>query len=296
MLSLSAASLAMPVYDTDSRSDVHQVRSGPAAGWARSVGALFSKSRVWDSGQLALRPYGATRNLSKNDRFYDQKAGAVCSGALIAPDLLLTAGHCLKSSPCEQTYVIFDYYLDSPERDLSRPRPDSVFRCVAVEHSALSKDELDDFAVIRLDRSAGRPPLKIARALPRPGAALTAIGASDGMPLKIDSGARVRYVSPKGFFMADIDAFPANSGSPVLDSATGEILGVLIGSALSDFRRRPDGTYAYEIITPEILEDVGGEYVISSSRIRELMRGSGAPVVPPVALPSSKAVLKLPSL
>ena len=125
---------------------------------------------------------------------------------------------------------------------------------------------------------------------------LTVIGASDGLPLKIDAGGRVRYVSD-GFFMADVDAFPSNSGSPVIATATGELVGVLIGGAMADFRRGPDGKKRYEVVPEKALEDMPGEYVLSVARIRQLMEENAATQFPPkrIKAPAARTTVKNPS-
>ena len=44
-----------------------------------------------------------------DERFAAQPANADCSATLIAPDIMLTAGHCINS--CGDSRFVFDYYV-----------------------------------------------------------------------------------------------------------------------------------------------------------------------------------------
>jgi Peptidase S46 len=53
------------------------------------------------------------------------------------------------------------------------------------------------------------------------------VGYPTGLPEKLAAGAKVHALTPY-FFTSNLDAFAGNSGSPVLDARTNEVVGVVV--------------------------------------------------------------------
>ena len=66
------------------------------------------------------------------------------------------------------------------------------------------------------------------------------IGHPVGLPLKVAAGASVRDAGKIGYFVADLDTFGGNSGSPVFNTATKKIEGILVRGD-TDFIKSPAG-------------------------------------------------------
>ena len=168
----------------------------------------------------------------QDEKFYGQPLAARCSGFLIAPTLILTAGHCLPS--CPHFLWVFDYRMDSSP--LSIPK-ENVYSCNHSEIIPPSTESEEGFGLVHLDRpvSSHRKPL----ALRKKGRIknherVILVGYPLGLPLKIDSGENhrgnsLRHNSHPSYFMANLDSFAGNSGSPVLNARTGLVEGLAIG-------------------------------------------------------------------
>jgi Trypsin-like peptidase domain len=169
--------------------------------------------------------------------FASQLTPGECSGTLIAPDLFLTAGHCVATqAECEATSILFDYAL-SAAGEQPHPSTSSLYAC---RELVVQKNEwvpLRDYAVLRLDRAvADRAPRAMARRVPAKGEPVTLIGYPLGAALKIDPAGSALGLSQDGSsFLAAIDAFEGNSGSGLLDSR-GQLVGILSYGA-DDFVR-----------------------------------------------------------
>lgn len=229
VLSIPASAADRGIYGFDDRKDVFEAEPY-ARELARSVAAMAGTEPAAENGMvnLQLQDFKTAFSLCAEERFFDQPVGSFCTAALVAPDLLLTAGHCVPSpESCLGKNFVFGFEMGAKgEWPLSVPAAD-VYSCAEIVAS--SNGDTRDFAVIRLDRPvAGREPLRINRAAPpEQGTWVFVIGTPLGLPLKVAGGARVRKLEADSF-MTDLDTFGGNSGSPVFNLRTGLVEGILI--------------------------------------------------------------------
>ncbi|HXH29242.1 MAG TPA: ankyrin repeat domain-containing protein [Bacteriovoracaceae bacterium] len=176
------------------------------------------------------------------ERFVNQPNPGVCSGFLIAPDLLATAGHCLEiENFCADYRWVFDFKVDGKTGKAGLDvKEENIYKCKKVVSSALSKALNLDYAVIQLDRFVvGRRPLKInSENTIGDGTKIVMIGSPSGLPLKVTAGAAVRTNKHPFFFSANLDAFQGNSGSAVFNASTGVVEGILVRGE-DDFVQNP---------------------------------------------------------
>lgn len=277
---------AQPViYGEDDRRDHYDLDSGL---WrdlvTESAVALVAPDRLIEvDGGLALTgaPLGESLDLCEGARFATQLRGARCSGVLIDDDLVLTAGHCVDDlAECQETRFVFDHRLIDPDTPAPIDAAD-VFGCAALV--ARLDDGDTDFALIRLDRAAtpartpaavrpGDLPLEI-------GAAVTLIGAPNGLPIKVAAGGQVvrDRADWLDYFEATVDAFGGNSGSGVFDAA-GAVVGVLVRGE-RDYTQTDDGCSLPNVLPAEGLED-GAEDITYVARAIEALCATGTPDAP----------------
>lgn len=239
---LAAGRLALPacaqvdgevIYGSDDRIDLYQTQSGTLRSLADSTVALFDASSVLtqgDKAKLTTRPYGTGMGLCKDEPFYEQVTGAFCSGSLVAPDIIMTAGHCVRSKDaCAGTKFVFGFAVKAAGKmPLEVPAGD-VYGCKTL----LGREEIDDgqdWALVQLDRKvAGHKVLKLnltgklANKTP-----LVVIGHPAGLPTKIAGGSDVRDASKNGYFTANLDTYGGNSGSAVFNAKTALVEGILV--------------------------------------------------------------------
>jgi hypothetical protein len=87
-----------------------------------------------------------------------------------------------------------------------------------------------DWALVRLDRSvSGHPSVSVRRTGRIANTqAVHVIGHPSGLPTKFADGAKVRDNTPAPFFVANLDTYGGNSGSPVFNRTTHEVEGILV--------------------------------------------------------------------
>lgn len=242
------------IYGPDNRLDYYEA---PAAMQALSDSIVS----LWGGSDISLSPttgkynlttvtLGESNSLCPGEKFADQATGAFCSGSLVGEDLVMTAGHCIKSEEsCADTKFVFGFKVGKAgETGAAAIAKSEVYGCskIVARYKAgepgsplpAGQKMGADYAIVKLDRKVtGHTPLAINRS---GGAAKDAkifvIGHPSGMPLKVAADSKVRDASKVGYFVADLDTFGGNSGSAVFNLATNKIEGILV---------RGDNDYVY---------------------------------------------------
>lgn len=247
------------IYHYDSRLDVEDSPNAAYRELAKSTAAQIFWSDL-DVGKVTTtfkkpETLAEAFNICPSERFSEQLAMANCSGFLVAPDLLVTAGHCvipasLGGDQCESAAWVFDYNKGA-QKGLATQ---NVYGCQEVLEHALDPVKKQDYALIRLDRPVlDRAYLEVrTEGQVEMGTDLLMAGHPSGLPTKVADGATVRINEEEEFFTTDLDAFGGNSGSAVMDAQTGVVEGILVRGA-RDYRYSPKECYEVNFC-----EDVGG--------------------------------------
>ncbi len=223
------------IYGDDDRRDLFDSDVSPRMfEAAQATAALVRKETVQNTDgvcKLPAQTYGDTMNLCQDEPFREQPNPAFCSGFLVGADVFVTAGHCITSdTDCESTLLVFGFGYSSRDKDILNVPEDDVYSCKSIISRAQDAETKSDYAVLRLDRRvAGRTPLQFRKSGQiEQGADVTVIGHPSGLPTKVSAGAKVRTNDNPVFFVANLDTYGGNSGSAVVDSATGLVEGILV--------------------------------------------------------------------
>ncbi|MFW5887882.1 MAG: trypsin-like serine peptidase [Bacteriovoracia bacterium] len=186
----------------------------------------YSGTHIKIPGQTLGEAWG----LCKGEKFANQLTVSSCTGFLIDDDILVTAGHCIEDqADCETKAWIFDYRVENTWKGALWLPSENVFTCKRLLKRRLSDHDMNDYALIQLDRSTRRKPLKFRRyGKVMPNAPLVVIGHPSGLPAKIAPRAEVRENDNKVYFTTNLDTFGGNSGSPVFNIKTGLVEGILV--------------------------------------------------------------------
>lgn len=241
-LIVALRALQKGIYGTDDRLDIYEVGDPKVSAGAASVAAVFHAADVSDDGAgnatLRTRRFGTSKGLCVGERFVDQPVGARCTAFLIEEDVVATAGHCVHEATLAARRFVFGFRMRGPGDAVAVVPTTDVYAGKRILGRRYEPGVLD-WAVVQLDRKAsGRMPLS-RRAEGEVGREreLYMLGHPAGLPLKYAPGAVVRDNSQATLFVANLDAFGGNSGSPVFDAETHTVEGILF---------RGDQDYVYD--------------------------------------------------
>ncbi len=225
------------IYGEDNRVDTFQCTNPLFKTLAKSTAAQVANENIkirGNTAELRGKSLGEVFKLCEKERFYHQPFVANCSGFLVAPDIVVSAGHCFEMGPsmCSKHSWVFDYKVDHEKQTNVSVPSSSVYKCKEVIEWKLTRTQ--DYAVIRLDRKVtDRAPVKLASDF-KVGTEVVLIGHPSGLPQKIADQGFVKSVSETEF-RATVDAFQINSGSAVFNAKTGDLMGILVRGKM-DYR------------------------------------------------------------
>lgn len=288
------------VWDEDNRRGWKQLTDAERQ-VARKTVAFFLgddwklKDEKWRTGPIdALQ---AAYKLCEDELFIDEPSGSYCSGVLVGEQWVATARHCVKGLETAKIRVVTEY------RDIQntsgKPMPLAFPKAAVytVSETRMSVDG-EDWALVKLDRAVpGEAPIEVdlTQVTSGRGLTLTAVGHPLGLPVKYADGAVVLPVGSAFesalLYRATLDTYGGNSGSPIVDTRTKRLVGIL-SAGDKDFEYRAVDR-CYESKTCREHGDCQGELVQrvdTPSFTGALQVINAKPLVanPPATKPASK--------
>lgn len=229
------------IYGNDDRIDVFEETDPDRVALAASTCALIDNSRLTDNGDgtftIALSDYtiGGLQPCA-GEAFATQPVAAFCSGFMVANDMVVTAGHCING---QNDLANFSFVFGFDMIDASTPNATVDANQVYAGTDLLSWSPGGDIdhSLVQVGSpitAPGAAPLPVRRSGSiASGEPVGVIGHPSGLPKKIAFGDQTQTsdVSPTGYFVANLDTYGGNSGSPVFNQATGEVEGILVRGA-----------------------------------------------------------------
>jgi V8-like Glu-specific endopeptidase len=220
------------IYGADDRELITDKTSSHIKNLAKSV-ALIVSMDVLDIGyfRTSIKASTLKTNLKMcmGEKFVTRPSVSACTGFLVAPDIVATAGHCFQNEEdCATKKIIFDIDSRNQTRNGYVVLSHNVYSCKEIIKSEISDES--DYALIRLDHASRRLPLKLNLSQKKiaDDASIFMIGHPFGLPLVLSKNALVNNNSDATIFKTDLDSFEGNSGSPVFNSKTFKVEGILV--------------------------------------------------------------------
>ena len=245
------------IYGEDDRHDIYQIFDDNVLNNSNSVAAIFKVDDLIsnDDGTVSLPKKNFSTDFAESghplcdsEPFQSQPAGAICTAFLVKDDIVATAGHCLNASNLYTRRFVFGYKMISSESAKTTVPKADVYAGLEIIGWHLDQSAAD-WALVKLDRKPeGRLPLSLRKAgKVTSGTGLYVIGHPVGLPQKYAANAEVRNNEHDDYFVSNLDTYGGNSGSPVFNSSTHEVEGILVRGE-TDFA--PNGSCLASLICP----------------------------------------------
>ena len=224
------------IYGRDDREIITNKSDPRVQELSKSI-ALIVSVDVVSEGLLRTTIKGAslqeTMKMCVSEHFVTKPAIPGCTGFLVAPNVLATAGHCfMNESDCATKKIIFDVDAKDQSKKGYSVSNNDVFSCARVISTVydMNNPGEQDYALIELDRAPRRRlPLKLNMSKKIDNKAnVFMIGHPFGMPLMLSRESALIDNNDTYQFTASLDSFEGNSGSPVFNSRTLQVEGILV--------------------------------------------------------------------
>jgi hypothetical protein len=227
----------------ESRRDYYEISDEQTRKNADGVAAICQEKHLIPNREgfftLKSKNYGRAFNLCQLEPFYHQEvaAGRLCTGFLVKQDIIATAGHFVDEQNIKDLCFVFGYKMVDAVGQAPGIRPKDIYKGERIiQRICKRKGNQSDWALVRLNRKVeDREPLPLSKKKITPGRPVYIIGYPVGLPLKYSPEASVGDIS-EAYFSADLNVYNGNSGSPVFDRETHEVIGIVVRGHNRDFR------------------------------------------------------------
>ncbi len=191
------------------------------------------------------KTFGTHFQLDQHAKFYDELTAGTGTAFLVSSDLVLTAAHCvctnaglLDHANNQSTRFVFDFHMLGDKQCQETFDVDCVYsiKKVVAHCFVMHKNRKLDWALVKLDRQVtGRVPLDLDfQSMLNEDTDVDVLGHPSGLPLKYTNDAKIKKIDHADCFEADLDTFGGNSGSPVFNTMTRKVIGILV-RGLTDY-------------------------------------------------------------
>lgn len=220
--------------------------------------------------QEIISTLGQRKNLADGEAFSDEPVLGYGTAWLFSEQAVLTAAHCvcledsneLDRPRIRKTRLVFNVRMVQKGECKTTSEKNEVYKVEQVTLHNFSRspqpEGWNDWAILKLDRKVeGRIPLKINFGDIVNGTRLYMMGHPNGIPLKRAKDAQLtKTLQTVGYFDCNVDAFAGNSGSPVFNEETNEVVGMLCAGKPDydlDLIQSKPGQMKYKVhyVTPE---------------------------------------------
>lgn len=223
------------IYGKDDRREAYMESDPGIQSNTGKVVAFFQRSSLRfnaDGSASIINPSSYKRKvgLCDDEPFCLQPSVSYCTGFAISENMIVSAGHCLTDLSPDDIVCVFDYRLTPNGNIVQTIKASDIFFPTSIVKREYDRSTSRDFLVVRVRGQI--PQSRIATidssAMLPVNLPVYVIGHPQGLPLKVAKNAKIRSNTNPEYFVANLDTYGGNSGSPVFNATNHRVVGIMV--------------------------------------------------------------------
>lgn len=230
------------IYGDDDRHNIYEpVITPDLKNDADKVACLINKNQIQQNtdGTFTLvvsQLYGDAHGLCNDENFVNEPIIPFCSGFAVSKKFFVTAGHCVDSTTLGNMLIVYGFRMKSKlDANITIAQRD-IYEPIKIVKREL-EGTTNDYSVLEIRQIFPENRITSVRRTGKisDNDKVHVIGYPSGLPIKVTLNANIFNNSYLNYFIINSDTYQGNSGSPVFNSASHIVEGILVRGE-KDFR------------------------------------------------------------
>jgi len=228
------------IYGTDTRCEIHELTDARIEENAKAVCTIIETRNTTDNGNGTTTLHGIRfqdfANLCDCEKYKNQPVVSTGTAFLVDPSIIITAAHCIDENNINNFQIIFGFEILNGGATRTIIDNKNIYTASKILGWRLEDSTEIDWAVVQLNRPVldKKPLVCDFTESSNIGDSIYCIGHPTGLPKKIAIDGQINSAN-KHFYTANIDTYAGNSGSPIFNSQSHKVIGILVRGEPNDF-------------------------------------------------------------
>ncbi|MEO6540540.1 MAG: serine protease [Ferruginibacter sp.] len=260
------------IYDIDDRKNIYEITDTMLLNDAKKAACIIMKDQLISNpdGTFSIKLKGVFKNvygLCDEENFSNEPVSPFCSGFAVSKNIFITAGHCVEETNLDKILIVYGFAVNKANNVNQVIKPSDIFKAERIVKRELNTTTKNDYCVIKISGEFGPERISKIRMVGKinDDEDVHVIGYPCGLPVKITPNGKVYNNSISNYFVTNLDTYGGNSGSPVFNSKTHLVEGILVRGN-QDFPMISIGSCKRSLICPRTIGHCNGEDVTRTSQ------------------------------
>jgi hypothetical protein len=262
-------------YEGDDRYNLYSINDPILREDAQKVACIVNKNQLSPNSDgtftlITKGTFGEEQGLCSQEKFIDEPVASFCSGFAVSEKKMATAGHCINESNLSQFAFVYGFIMKTKTVANVKISASDIFYPIKISGRELDNTTQNDYAVVEVDKKIPIDKITRIRINGKIGnnERVHVIGYPSGIPLKLTINANVFNNNINNYFVINSDTYGGNSGSPVFNSSTHIVEGILVRGH-TDFKKVKVENCYKSVCCPVNIDTCRGEDV---SRVSQFIK------------------------